>query len=130
MLVRCELWTFLLDKVLITEITHRTNRNMHTITHTAQKKHNETTSCSEISELWFPQLVLEPRRSSEVDSEVEQLDSALPRAMFHSTHASIQINYSCISSDYSGIILDAFMRLLCSKLCQHNRRIPNWLTST
>ena len=26
---------------------------------------------------------------------------------------------------YAGIMLNAFRYLLCSKLCQHNRRVPN-----
>ena len=30
---------------------------------------------------------------------------------------------------YAGIMLNAFTYLLCSKLCQHNRRVPtDWLT--
>ena len=27
---------------------------------------------------------------------------------------------------YAGIMLNAFRYLLCSKLCQHNRRVPNY----
>ena len=31
-------------------------------------------------------------------------------------------------SYYAGIMLDAFSDLLCSKLCWHNRLVPNWCT--
>ena len=31
---------------------------------------------------------------------------------------------------YAGIMLNAFRYLLCSKLCQHNRRVPNQHVAT
>jgi len=31
-----------------------------------------------------------------------------------------------ISPQNASIIPDSYTCLLCSKLCQHNRRIPNW----
>ena len=117
------LWTFLLGKVHITEITHRIDRNMHTITHTAQKQCDNCLFWN----IWT--LIPTTDRAKKIISWGLLGGRATWLGHACSTvHMLVcmQINNSCISSDYSGINLYAFMCLLCSKLCQHNRRRPKF----
>ena len=55
-------------------------------------------------------------------------DKIVMSNFFHDVHFSLITVYSMAKSiHYASIMLDASRHLLCLKLCQHNRLVPNQL---